>query len=218
MLCRVRPTRRQATALAVGLTLFGGGFSVMFNSLPLAAVFWLAALVVLLWGYWPALQNLRRRRQELRLLLEPVTVGQMALLKVTNRGPNDSFVAQVMSVEGAEPGLVFPWSIEWKEWNGEYREILEGQTQVLYLADVDPMGEHDPMFKNWRPGRFWFRSIRGKIPAWLAGIQRTSDIAEKSLVVCIRIMARSGRKADVHKFELGSVDQRDLPARLSRCQ
>jgi hypothetical protein len=63
-------------------------------------------------------------------------------LLVTNKGPANSFVAQVVDVGGI-PGAMTPWSILWHEWDGEQRPIASGASQLLDLAEAYGGAEGD---------------------------------------------------------------------------
>ena len=70
------------------------------------------------------------------LVFEPIVVRDWVHLSVKNTGETDNFVAQVKAVIGVED-MTLPWSMKWRQWEGEERRIIKGQTQLIDLALLD---------------------------------------------------------------------------------
>ena len=131
------------------------------------------------------------------LVFEPNVVEDWVHVSVENVGETDNFIAQVTAVVGVED-MTVPWSIKWRQWEGEERRIIQGQAQLLDVAQVDH-GYTYPSDPNALQGMVYYYNListtaRFGVPGRLVGYLAKPDLntlvdtlPEDTLETCIAL-------------------------------
>lgn len=117
-------------------------------------------------------------------------------LMVQNNGPTRGFLAQVVAARGVDTDPALPWSVKWRDSEGECREIVHGAAALLDLVQANAMGAegylpwstNDGVPKPWKPGQFRCHSISGALPVRLK-VDRWDDLYEHDAEFDVEVRA-----------------------------
>jgi hypothetical protein len=71
------------------------------------------------------------------ILLDYRTVGRIVQLLVTNQGPTNNLVAQIVAAEGIASDTILPRSMRWSGWDEEARPMAEGAAYLLNVGTLN---------------------------------------------------------------------------------
>jgi hypothetical protein len=88
------------------------------------------------------------------ILLDYRTVGRIVQLLVTNQGPTNNLVAQIVAAEGIASDTILPRSMRWSGWDEEARPMAEGAAYLLNVGTLKTTSRnysetHDEGLRNY---------------------------------------------------------------------